>query len=152
MADLERALEARHPDNFPKHRLMIAAAAVIAEDGKLLLVRDLHGFWAGVGGWVDVGERPEQAVLREIREEIGVEGEVSEVLHPHLVWQAEQASDDTGFLLFLYRVRLLSRDFKLLETECAEICWAGPDEWDNLPMMPYVRALLDERRGEWLAG
>ncbi len=45
MADLERALEARHPDRFRKHSMMIAVASVIVEDGKLLLVRDTHGFW-----------------------------------------------------------------------------------------------------------
>ncbi|HUF53968.1 MAG TPA: hypothetical protein VMR52_09385 [Dehalococcoidia bacterium] len=47
MADLEPALADRHPDNFHKHTLMIACSAVIVEDGRRLLVRDQHGFWAG---------------------------------------------------------------------------------------------------------
>ena len=152
MADLERALEARHPDNFRKHSLMIAVASVIVEDGKLLLVRDTHGFWASVGGWVDAGERPDEAVLRELREELSVEAEVTGVLHPHIEWQAERATDGSGFLLFLYRLRLLSRDFKLLESEITEARWAAPADWPGLPMLPYVRALLEERTGEWLAG
>ena len=151
MADLEEALEARHPDNFRKHSLMIAAASVIVEDGKLLLVRDTHGFWASVGGWVDEGESPDEAILRELREELGVEAEVTEVLHPHLEWKAEQATDGSGFLLFVYRLRLLSRDFTLLEAEITEARWVAPADWPGLPMLPYVRALLEERTAEWLA-
>ncbi len=151
MADLEGALKARHPDNFRKHSLMIAAASVIVEDGKLLLVRDTHGFWASVGGWVDEGERPDEAVLRELREELSVEAEVIEVLHPHLEWKAEQSTDGSGFLLFVYRLRLLSRNFTLLESEITEARWAAPADWPGLPMLPYVRALLEERTGEWLA-
>ena len=150
MADLERALEAQHPDNFRKHSLMIAVASVIVEDGKLLLVRDTHGFWASVGGWVDQGERPDEAVLRELREELSVAAEVTEVLHPHLAWKAERATDDSGFLLFVYRLRLLSHDFTLLESEVTEARWAAPADWPDLPMLPYVRALLEERTGEWL--
>jgi 8-oxo-dGTP pyrophosphatase MutT (NUDIX family) len=130
---------------------MIACAAVIAEDGRLLFVRDTHGFWAGVGGWVDPGERPDEAVLRELREELGVEGEVTAVLHPHLEWRAYRASDERGFLLFVYRVRLHSRVFTLLESEITDVRWAAPEEWPELPMMPYVRALLEERAAEWLA-
>ncbi|MEX0681874.1 MAG: NUDIX hydrolase [Dehalococcoidia bacterium] len=150
MADLESALKARHPDRFKKHRMMIAVASVIVEDGKLLLICDPHGFWASVGGWVEEGERPDEAVIREVREEIGVDAEVMEVLHPHLQWQAYRSTDDAGFLLFVYRVRLLSRDFKLLESECSDVRWVGRDEWADLPMLPYVRSLLEERADEWL--
>jgi 8-oxo-dGTP pyrophosphatase MutT (NUDIX family) len=151
VTDLEGALAARHPDNFPKHSLMIAAAAVIVEDGRLLLVCDTHGFWSGVGGWVDAGERPDEAVLRELREELGVEGEVTGVLHPYLEWHAYRASDDRGFLLFIYRVSLKSREFTLLESEITDVRWAAPAEWADLPMMPYVRSLLEARASEWLA-
>ncbi len=151
MADLEGALKARHPDNFRKHSLMIAVASVIVEDGKLLLVRDTHGFWASVGGWVDEGESPDAAILRELREELGVEAEVTAVLDPHLEWKAERATDGSGFLLFVSRLRLLSRDFTLLESEITEARWAAPADWPDLPMLPYVRALLEERTGEWLA-
>lgn len=152
MADLERALEARHPDNFRKYPMMIACAAAIVEDGKLLLTCDPMGFWSGVGGWVEAGERPEEAILREVREELGVESEVTEVLHPFIAWQAERATDGSGFLLFLYRVRLHSYDFTLQESEVKEVRWTAPADWADLPMMPYVRETLEERAGEWLSG
>ena len=89
---------------------------------------------------------------RIMREELGVEAEVTGVLHPYLEWKAERATDGSGFLLFLYRLRLLSRDFKLLESEITEARWAAPADWPGLPMLPYVRALLEERTAEWLGG
>lgn len=109
---------------------MIACAAIIFdEEGRLLLVRNHFGFWAGVGGWVEKGERPEDAVLREVLEELGVEAEVVQVFHPYLEWQAFNADDERGFLLFLYRVRLLSHDFSLQPSEVVEARWTAPDEW-----------------------
>jgi ADP-ribose pyrophosphatase YjhB (NUDIX family) len=45
---------------------------VFREDGALLLVRDrAEGAWTVPGGWVDVGESPSEAVVKEVREESG---------------------------------------------------------------------------------
>ncbi len=152
MADLDAALEARHPDKFQKHSVMMAVSGVIVRDGQMLLVRDHHGFWAGVGGWIEAGEHPEQALLREVREELGVEGEVTRAFRPHLVWDVERASEKSNFLLLIYGLRLLSDEFTLQTKEIADVMWAGPDEWGELEMLPYVREVFDDRIQEWLKG
>ena len=48
---------------------------VVFKDGGILLVRELvdDGRWTLPGGWVDVGESPSEAVVREVREESGYE-------------------------------------------------------------------------------
>ena len=50
------------------------AAAVIVQDGKLLATQrghgDYRGFWEFPGGKLEPGETPEEAVVREIREEL----------------------------------------------------------------------------------
>src|SRR3989344_5317534 len=52
--------------------------AIIERDGKFLLVKEhhpghsAHGKWNQPAGWIDVGEHPIDAVVREIREETGL--------------------------------------------------------------------------------
>ena len=152
MADLDAALEARHPDRFQKHSVMMAVSGVIVRDGEVLLVRDNHGFWAGVGGWIEAGEHPEQALLREAREELGVDGEVTRAFRPHLVWDVERASEKSNFLLLIYGLRLFSDEFTLQPEEITDVMWAGPDDWAELEMLPYVREVFDDRIQEWLKG
>lgn len=131
---------------------MMAVAGVVVRDGKVLLVRDRHGFWAGVGGWIEAGEHPEHALLRELREELGVEGEITRAFRPHLVWDVERASEKANFLLLVYGVQLQSDHFTLQPEELTDVKWAGPDEWAELNMLPYVREVFDDRIQEWVEG
>ena len=130
---------------------MIAASATIYEDGKLLLVRDLQGFWAGVGGWIENGETPEQAILREVREEIGVEAEVIAHCKPFFAWNVVREGTPIHFLLFPHAVRLLSRDLKPDPVEVTGVAWVTPGELDQYEITPHVRAIMRERMAEWLA-
>lgn len=132
--------------------MMMAVSGVVVRDGKVLVVRDHHGFWAGVGGWIEAGEHPERALLREVREELGVEGEVTRAFRPHLVWDVERASEKSSFLLLIYGLQLFSDEFALQSEEITDVMWAGPDEWDDLEMLPYVREVFDDRIQEWLNG
>jgi len=152
MPDLDAALASRHPDRFRKHSVMMAVAGVAVEHGRILLVRDSHGFWAGVGGWIDPGETPEEAIVREAREELGVEARVIRVHRPFIAWNVPNSSDGSSFLLFNYGIVLASTDFQLQPDEVTDARWFGPDEWADLPMLPYVRSLFDERIAEWLGG
>lgn len=64
---------------------------VVFEEGKLLLVRERSdGKWALPGGWADVGYTPKESVIKEIREETGLEVRAVRLLavldkkcHPH---------------------------------------------------------------------
>lgn len=49
----------------------VRATALIVEEGKLLVVEDEDGFYT-IGGAIQVGERTEEAVIREVKEELGV--------------------------------------------------------------------------------
>ena len=58
----------------------LGVAARVVDDGKVLLVREAKGRYSGrwglPKGYVDEGESPEQAVLRELREETNLDGSV----------------------------------------------------------------------------
>jgi 8-oxo-dGTP pyrophosphatase MutT (NUDIX family) len=72
----------------PARVTRVAAYAVCADERRRILLcriapgstRDRDGWWTLPGGGVDHGEHPSDAVLRELREETGLAGEVVELL------------------------------------------------------------------------
>src|SRR5689334_14488997 len=62
------------------------AGALIIRDGKILLIhRKKKGdeYWVLVGGGVEIGETVEQALVREVREETGLEVKTFDLLRVH---------------------------------------------------------------------
>jgi ADP-ribose pyrophosphatase YjhB (NUDIX family) len=54
---------------------------VVFRDGKILLVQERSdGLWTLPGGWADVGDSPDDAVVREVREESGFETRATKLL------------------------------------------------------------------------
>lgn len=74
------------PDRSRTETPIHVVAGVIADvRGRILLARrtegrDLAGLWEFPGGKVDPGETPEQALVRELREELGIEARVGEAV------------------------------------------------------------------------
>jgi len=62
----------------------LVVRAMAFRDERILLVRETtDGRWAPPGGWVDVNERPSDAVAREVREESGFEVGVRRLIYLH---------------------------------------------------------------------
>ncbi len=62
--------------------LLVAACALVDRDGRILLARrpegkPMAGLWEFPGGKLATGETPEQALIRELKEELGIETETS---------------------------------------------------------------------------
>jgi 8-oxo-dGTP diphosphatase len=71
------------PRDYPE-RPIIGVAAILIENGRVVLMRrgrpPAYGEWSFPGGAVELGETLEKAVIREVREEIGLEVEVLELV------------------------------------------------------------------------
>jgi 8-oxo-dGTP diphosphatase len=80
--------------------LPATAAAVLHDENDLLLVKramePARGEWCLPGGFVELDETPEQGVLRELREETGLEGTVD-----HLIGVVPEASPLYGPLIII---------------------------------------------------
>lgn len=91
-------------------------AAIVEHDAEVVLVRS-HGWpatWYGlVAGFLEQGETPEQAILREIDEEIGVEARIVERIGIYPFARLNQ-------LIFVYHAQYDGGEIALCETELAD--------------------------------
>ncbi|HVM53487.1 MAG TPA: NUDIX domain-containing protein [Acidimicrobiales bacterium] len=85
----------------------VCVGAVAIDDGRLLLVRRRHepgmGSWSVPGGRVEPGETVQEAVVRELLEETGVEG-----VCVGLIGVAERIGTDHHFVILDYAVEVLA--------------------------------------------
>ena len=88
-----------------------ADGAVFDDDGRVLLIRRADdGLWGLVAGWVDPNEAPEETIVREFAEELGVVGRVEQLVGT--CFRPANVGLRTA-LVRLGRVRLLDREPRL---------------------------------------
>jgi 8-oxo-dGTP diphosphatase len=122
--------------------LLVVAAALIDADNRVLVAqrpqgKQLAGLWEFPGGKVDSGERPEQALIRELREELGIE--VREPCLAPLTF-ASHAYEDFHLLMPLYVCRrwegfVVSREGQALK-------WLPARQLRDIPMPPADEPLI----------
>src|SRR5471032_2858678 len=61
----------------PQRLMLVVAAALVDPDGRVLIAqrpegKSMAGLWEFPGGKIEPGERPEDALIRELREELGI--------------------------------------------------------------------------------
>ena len=118
--------------------LLVAAVAMVDADNRVLMARrpegkSMAGLWEFPGGKVHDDETPELALVRELREELGVDITES-CLAPFTF--ASHAYIDAGFhlLMPLYVCRVWRGEVRPLEGQ--ELKWVRPVRMMDLPMPP----------------
>ncbi len=87
--------------------------------------KHLEGCWEFPGGKVDGGESPEEALVRELREELAVEVEIGEAMSP-VVWNYA----DRSIRLLPYYCWIPQGGPQALEHDA--LCWCRPEEFHLL--------------------
>lgn len=125
--------------------MTVVCGIVLRDDGKMLICqrgdgRALAGMWEFPGGKVEPGESPQQALVRELREELGIEVRVGLALG-EVDWTYPWARLQLmPFLCSLEEGTLEMREHQAL-------CWIEPTEWSRFAWAPadepVCRELLD---------
>jgi 8-oxo-dGTP diphosphatase len=129
--------------------VLVAACALIDGDGRILIAqrpagKPMAGLWEFPGGKVEDGERPEQTLIRELKEELGIS--VSEDCLAPLTF-ASHSYPDFHLLMPLY----VCRRWQGIVTarEAQQLAWVRPNrlqEYDmppaDVPLVSHLMALL----------
>ena len=122
--------------------VLVVACALIDADGRILLAqrpegKALAGLWEFPGGKLEVGERPEDALIRELKEELGIA-----VKHACLapLTFASHAYDDFHLLMPLYVCRRW--EGAVVGREGQALAWVRPQKLRDYPMPPADAPLI----------
>lgn len=121
---------------------LVAAALIVNDAGGILLTQRgptqaMAGFWEFPGGKLEEGESPEAALVREVREELGVDAEAHETLAVHAHDYAHGVHVEVRFI----RCTLASFAFTASDAVHAWR-WAEPREIDVLQVLEGDRDFL----------
>lgn len=127
----------------------VVVAGALYDGGRLLAARrsappELAGRWELAGGKVEPGESPEQALVRELREELGVESEALERIPGE--WPLRP-----GYVLQVWTARLVSGEVRPLQDHDA-LRWLGPGEMDAVDWLDQDRPAVAEAARRLFAG
>ncbi len=122
--------------------LLVAACALVDSDGRVLIAqrpegKSLAGLWEFPGGKVEPGERPEETLIRELHEELGIA--VKEPCLAPLTF-ASHPYESFHLLMPLYLIRRW--EGQVTAREHKAVAWVKPNDMDRYPMPPADEPLI----------
>ena len=121
-------------------------AAVIFHDGKVYATQRGYGpwrdYWEFPGGKIELGETPELALIREIKEELDIGIAVLDRL-----CAVEYDYPEFHLSMQCFRCRIDRGEPKLLEHEAAK--WLDKEELGSVNWLPADREILPEIEKKW---
>jgi 8-oxo-dGTP diphosphatase len=122
--------------------LLVAACALIDADGRVLLTerpagKSMAGLWEFPGGKIETGERPEETLIRELKEELGIV--VREPCLAPLTF-ASHGYEDFHLLMPLYVCRRWEGIVAAQEGQL--LAWVRPNRLRDYKMPPADEPLI----------
>lgn len=125
-------------------KVIRVVAAIIIHDGKIFATQRGYGEfkdgWEFPGGKIEQGETPEEALIREIREELDSEIEVGELFDTVEYDYPQFHLSMDCFLCKLQKGKLV-----LKEHEAAK--WLSQEQLDSVEWLPADKGLINKLRG-----
>ena len=128
------------------YKLNVRAAGIIIHNNKLLIHRNINkDHYALIGGRIEIGENSEDAVKREIQEELGKEIEITGDAAT-IENFFEMDSQKYHEIMFVHKVEFVNEEDKKIETTIENIEgkdylkyeWVDLDKLDEYPLRPQI--------------
>jgi 8-oxo-dGTP diphosphatase len=122
--------------------VLVVACALVDTDGRVLLAqrppgKPMAGLWEFPGGKIQAGERPEESLIRELEEELGIV--VKEACLSPLTF-ASHTYPDFHLLMPLYVCRRWEGTVRGCEGQ--QLAWVRPNKLRDYPMPPADEPLV----------
>ena len=126
-------------------RPVLAVSAVVVDDDRLLLVRRGHGpaagTWGVPGGRVEHGELLAEAVVRELREETGIEGVCGSLIG---TVELVDETDAEHIVVLGFSVALLESAEPIADSDATEAAWVPLGDVAERRLAPGLAEFLHD--------
>jgi 8-oxo-dGTP diphosphatase len=120
---------------------ILVTAGVVIRENRVLVARrkagsHLEGLWEFPGGKLEPGESPDDCLVRELHEELGISVRVGRILDT-----VYHRYPEKNVLLLFYECELIDGEPQALDV--AEVAWVGRSELSDLDWVPADVAFVE---------
>ncbi|HKX72526.1 MAG TPA: NUDIX domain-containing protein [Candidatus Saccharimonadales bacterium] len=132
---------------------LVAGKAIIKRNGKILVLQQSQeeavsnaGWYHMPGGIAEPGETIEQAVLREIKEETGLDAQVVRLLEAG-EWEADIRGEHFQFVGLFYECTANRGDVMIDPAESAGYTWVGLEDLEGIQIVEPAKSVIRRALG-----
>ena len=137
----------------PKRQFYIVKALITNKEGKILLVKrdrkwhkEAHGKWEFPGGKIDFGETPEEACIREAKEESGVEVEIDYLIPKIHTGRWTFPDRESQQFIVCYKCNFIGGELSTEDHGVSDVRWFDPEEIEKLDCLKGTLVFLKSYR------